>query len=502
MRAATAAQMRSIDAAAVARSGEISLMRRAGDTIAALVPRFARGGPIVGIAGNGNNGGDVFAALASLDRAHERIVYCDATADGSAARRDSCQRARAAGVVFAPLRVDPTMLARAGLILDGIFGANARLPLDPSSAALVAAISASAAPILAIDIPTGIDPSTGAAGEPCVNATATIALGAPKLGCFLEPARSYVGELWFDDLGMRDEDAGSADSDTHVLTDREFRALLPARAGESDKRISGAPLIVAGSPQFPGAAVLCARGAARAGAGYVTVAAPPGAAAALRAHLVEQVVMTYDDSDPVSAALQIGDLLNHCTAIGIGPGLGLSAQTGTIVRRVIENTDLPIVADAGALFHLGKHLDILRDKRVVITPHAGEFARLSGRGTLAPNERLSRLREFVAEHAVTTLLKGRSTLIADEHTVHVNSSGTAALATAGTGDVLTGMIATLLAQGLAPIDAARVGAYWHGRAGQLAARRRPVGVMAGDLPDLLAEAAQPDETHTAPTRIF
>jgi NAD(P)H-hydrate epimerase len=172
------------------------------------------------------------------------------------------------------------------------------------------------------------------------------------------------------------------------------------------------------------------------------------------------------------------------------------------VRRVIERSDLPIVADASALYHLGKHLPILRGKRVVITPHAGEFARLSGRGTVAAADRLSRLRAFIAEYDVTTLLKGRSTLIADRHTVHLNPTGTSALATAGTGDVLTGMIATLLAQGLTPIDAARVGAFWHGRAGQLAARERPIGVIAGDLPDLLARATQPEPAGPGPVRIF
>lgn len=502
MRAPTATQMRAIDAAAVARDGEIPLMRRAGDAVAALVERFARPGPIVGIAGNGNNGGDVFAALAALGPARRRVVFCDESVTGSPARIDARDRARAAGVAFAPLRLDPGTLAGAGLVIDGILGANARLPLDPVSAALVAAISAGDAPILAVDVPTGIDPSTGAVGDPCVRAVATIALGAPKLGCFLEPARGYVGELWCDDLGMHGDDAGRADGDVYVLTGREFAALLPRRGADAEKRSAGAPLIIAGSAQFPGAAVLCSRGAARAGAGYVTVATPVAAAAAVRAHLIEQVVVTYDDADPVAGAGEIYDLVKRCNAIAIGPGLGLSETLGAIVRDVIARSDVPIVADASALFHLAKHLDILRGKNVVITPHAGEFARLSGRGSVAPEQRLSRLRAFVAEHEVTTLLKGPLTLIADTHGVHVNSTGTAALATAGTGDVLTGMIATLLAQGLTPIDAARVGAYWHGRAGQLAAQARHVGVTAGDLPDLLAAAAAPDPAGAPPTRIF
>lgn len=503
MRAPTAGEMRAIDATAVARDGEIALMRRAGEAIAAIIPRYARPtGPIVGIAGGGNNGGDVFAALAALDGSRLRIVYCDDAVEGSAARRDARDRARAGGVTFRPLIVDPTKLANAGLILDGVLGANARLPLDPVSAALVVAMNDAGPPILAVDVPTGLDPSTGALDEPHVAAAVTVALGAPKLGCFLEPGRSAVGDLWCDDLGMRDTDAPESDGVAYVLTDREFAALLPKRDGESEKRRSGAPLIIAGSPQFPGAAVLCARGAARAGAGYVTVATPPGAAAAIRNHLIEQVVVTFDDGDVLGGAGEICDLLNHCGSIAIGPGLGLGDTIGDIVRSVIGRTELPIVADASALFHLGKHLDILRGKRVVLTPHAGEFARLSGSGTVLPHDRLTRLRAFIAEHDVTTLLKGRSTLIADRKRVHVNPTGTPALATAGTGDVLTGIIATLLAQGLSPIDAARVGAYWHGRAGSIAAQHRPVGVIAGDVAEALPDAARDEPDAPGPQRIF
>jgi NAD(P)H-hydrate epimerase len=299
-----------------------------------------------------------------------------------------------------------------------------------------------------------------------------------------------VGELWCGDLGMNDLDVPVRDGEAHVLTDREFAGLLPKRHDEAEKRLAGAPLIIAGSTQFPGAAVLCARGAARAGAGYVTVATPPGAAGAIRSHLVEQVVVTFDDRDPFGGAGEICDLLNHCGSIGIGPGLGLDENIGTILRSVISRTELPLVADASALFHLGKHLDILRGKHVVLTPHAGEFARLSGGGTVAPHDRLSRLRAFVAEHDVVTLLKGRSTLIADRHRVHVNPTGTSALATAGTGDVLTGIIATLLSQGLAPIDAARV------------AERRPVGVIAGDVAESLPDAVRSRVTSAEPERIF
>jgi hydroxyethylthiazole kinase-like uncharacterized protein yjeF len=357
--------------------------------------------------------------------------------------------------------------------------------------------------VLAIDVPTGIDASTGAVADIAVRATLTVTLGAPKIGCYLDPARDYVGELWLGDIGLGPEIDALTDAGFRALDDAEFRALLPQRAAETDKRRAGAPLIIAGSKQFPGAAVLCARGAARAGAGYVTVAAPRKVAPLLRTHLVEQVVVSYDSSNVDKAVQMLLDLSNHAAAVGIGPGLALDEATGQAVLTYLQRTKLPLVADASALYHLKKHAGVLRGKQAVLTPHAREFGRLSGGGTIMPGTRVARLRAFVEQYGVTTLLKGRTTLIDDGTAVHVNPTGTNALATAGTGDVLTGMIATLLAQGLSPVDAARAAAYWHGLAGQAAARHRPIGVVAGDIPEALGGVlAPPSARLSGLTRIF
>jgi hydroxyethylthiazole kinase-like uncharacterized protein yjeF len=504
MRAVTAAQMRAIDAAAVSREGEVTLMRAAGGAIAQLIDRYARGdGPVIAIAGDGNNGGDAYAALAAYDGSRPRILYGNLEVTGSEARSDARVRARIAGVEERPLPPAPSALSAASLLLDGVLGANARLPLDARSGALAEAMNRSGVPVLALDVPTGVEPSTGEADARAVIATAAVALGRPKRGCFLDPGRGHVGELWCAPLGMRDEDAAGIDEPgVDVLDPDGFAALLPERAAESDKRASGAPLIVAGSSQFPGAAVLAAWGAARAGAGYVTVAAPEGAAPALRAHLIEQVVVTYDEREPAGAIRTILDLTGRCNAIGIGPGLGLSDAFGEIVRGVLDATSLPVVADASALYHLAKRLDQYRGKPLVITPHAGEFARISGKGTIAPGTRLSRLREFVDRFGVVTLLKGRTTLIGTPTITYGNPTGTNALATAGTGDVLTGIVATLLAQGLVPADAARAGSYWHGRAGSVAAERRHRGIVARDVADALGEASRVGASDPALVRLF
>jgi len=499
MLAVTANQMGVIDGAALHRENGPALVRRAGVAIAAIVMRYRAGGPVVAFAGNGNNGGDAFAALAELDGS--RIAFHDPSHDGSATRRDARERARASGVELRPYPADGAFLRMAGLLLDGLCGVNVRLPLDAATAERVCALNAAGVPILALDIATGTDPTTGALNQPHVLAIATIAIGRPKLGSMLDPGRGATRDLWCAPLGMRDDDLHDAPTEAFVATSDDFASLLPARTATGDKRTSGAPLIIAGSAQFPGAAILCALGAARAGAGYVTVAVPFGAVDAVRAHVIEQVVIPFDDTN-VSAAIQtITDGAQHCNAVAIGPGLALTEAVGTIVRDVATHVQLPMVADASALHHLAGHLPNLRDGRLILTPHEGEFALLSGRGAIAAGERTARLRAFVDEFGITTLLKGRTTLVADRTRLHLNPSGTSALATAGTGDVLSGIVATLLSQGLTPVDAGRAGAYWHGRAGAHAAAARPVGVVAGDVADALGQAshAAPDGW---PVRIF
>jgi len=490
MRALTADQMRAADAAAVARVGEVALMRAAGAALAEAIGRIGgRPARLVAFAGPGNNGGDAYAAFAAVERDCKRVVYALPSPNASAGRRDAEERAARAGVKTRPFPANADEARRAlddaDIALDALLGTGARAELSAEMLVATTALNAGDAHVLAVDIPTGVDATTGAVGDGAVRARTTVTLGAPKLGLLLEPARSYVGTLYVGDIGIGDEIAAVAGEIYRALDDAEFDALLPSRTSEADKRSSGAPLIVAGSAQFPGAAVLCAHGAARAGAGYVTIATSADAAATLRNHLVEQVVITYDERDVDGAIASLLDLTRRQSAVGIGPGMPLSDAAGAILRGFLAALDKPFVADASAFFHLSKHLDILRGKTCVITPHETEFGRLSGEGTVRPGTRLARLRSFVQRTGITTLLKGNATLIDDGHEVHVNVTGTNALATAGTGDVLTGIITTLLAQGLSPLDAARAGAYWHGLAGRHAARMRPVGVVAGDVYDAL-----------------
>ncbi|HEV7178686.1 MAG TPA: NAD(P)H-hydrate dehydratase, partial [Candidatus Baltobacteraceae bacterium] len=431
------------------------------------------------------------------------VVYAAESSPESDARKDARLRAQAAGVTIRPLPSDDkaaaTATAGAAVALDGLFGTGARLPIGDAYQAAARALRGRGAPVVAIDIPSGIDTDSGAACDNAVRATSTIALAALKPGLLLDPAREHCGDIWVADIGIEETTLRECARTYAALDDNAFLDLLPVRAPESDKRSAGAPLVIAGSEQFPGAAVLCARGAARAGAGYVTVATPAPAAAALRAHLVEEVVVTFAHGSPIDAAEDLLDIAQRNSSVAVGPGLSLDEWTGAMLRHFLERIDLPIVADASALFHLTKSLEVLRNKKCVLTPHAGEFARLSGKGTIAPGDRVNRLREFVERTGVTTLLKGNATLIYDGSRVDINTTGTQALATAGTGDVLTGIISTLLSQGVSPFDAARAGAYWHGKAGRLCAARRRVGVLSGDLPDALGDAI-PAHQPPAPLR--
>ncbi|MBV8529731.1 MAG: NAD(P)H-hydrate dehydratase [Candidatus Eremiobacteraeota bacterium] len=499
--------MRAADAGAIARIGENELMCNAGLRVAERIRAIAAAEvPVVAFAGPGNNGGDAFAALAELAPAYECTVAADPTGRRSEARTAAEARATAAGVRVRPLppnEQETRELLEGAIAVDGLFGTGARLPLPEPYRRLARALDGRERPVLAIDVPSGVDALTGAVADDAVRASVTVALAAIKPGLLLEPAREYTGELWCAKIGVEDAELAAQSREFAALDDQAFLRMLPQRASETEKYSAGAPLIIAGSAQFPGAAVLCARGAARAGAGYVTVATPSSAAGALRAHLVEQVVVELSDAAaPEAIADELLDISKRSGAVAIGPGLGLDDRTSQIFALFIQRNRLPIVVDASGLFHLSKRLELLRGKPCVVTPHAGEFARLSGRGTIAPGTRVERIREFVDRTGVTTLLKGSDTLIYDGGVVHINPTGTNALATAGTGDVLAGVIATLMSQGLSPVDAARAGAYWHGLAGQQAAGKRRIGIVAGDVVDSLGESIPvPASQHVNETRL-
>ena len=366
---------------------------------------------IVAFAGPGNNGGDAFAALARARAAYERMVYA---APRRHRRRHARGEPRARG--RRARRAVPADDARRATRSTAPRGRRRALRHRSAPAACRGrsaprsrALDARRVPVLAVDIPTRHRrlERRGRARRRTRDARRST-LAALKPGLLLEPARANVRRTVVRARSastMRRSPRTRARS--RRSTTRVTRAASGARARCRQAR-AGAPLVVAGSAQFPGAAVLCARAAARAGAGYVTVATSRAAAAPLlRAHLVEQVVVESRRRCGVEAARRICSSRPRTTAPSrSGPGWGSTNAPARSSRAFVAECELPIVLDASALFHFAKHLDLLRGKRCVLTPHAGEFARLSGHGTIAPGKRVARLREFVDRTGVTTLLKG------------------------------------------------------------------------------------------------
>ncbi|MBC5816423.1 MAG: NAD(P)H-hydrate epimerase, partial [Candidatus Eremiobacteraeota bacterium] len=282
----TPQQMRDADAQAVRMVGAVQLMRNAGRRIAEVLSEALDAQSVVAFAGPGNNGGDAFAAFADLRELLGDVactIYARDDAAPSDARRDAEERARAAGIIRRPfpdsLEAAKAALEGASTVVDALFGTGARLPVAEPYASAIRAMNECGKPILAVDIPTGIDGLTGTVDKSAVRATATLTLGALKPGLLLDPARDHIGTLYLGSIGIPESVLMTQPPEYAALDERSFAALLPVRPPDGDKRSSGAPFIIAGSRQFPGAAVLCAKAAARAGAGYVTVATPANAAA-------------------------------------------------------------------------------------------------------------------------------------------------------------------------------------------------------------------------------
>ena len=418
------------------------LVSRAGAAVARAAVELlggTYGRRVVVVAGRGNNGADGREAARRLRRRGVRVHVVDAT---PSPRLPDCD-----------------------LVVDAAYGTGFRGTWD--------APDPGATPVLAVDIPSGVDGRTGEAAGGALAAQATVTFAALKPGLLLGRGRELAGEVTVADIGLDVEPFAAA----HLLGDADVAAWLPARPPDAHKWRS-AVWVVAGSPGMAGAATLAARGAQRAGAGYVRLSTPggePGAAAP-----VEAVGVGLSQEGWAGAVVED---LGRFSAVVVGPGLGRSAATAAEVRSLVERCPLPLVVDGDGLHALGERPRGLRPT-TVLTPHDGEYARLAG---AAPGpDRLAAARSLASASGAVVLLKGPTTVVARPGgEVVVSATGSSRLATAGTGDVLAGVIAALAAEGLAPAQAAAAAAAVHGRAADLG---WPRGLVAGDLPDLLPAA--------------
>ncbi len=456
-----------------------ALMNRAAAGLAAVCgsllaryPGHVYGARVVVLAGSGDNGGDALYAGARLARRGAAVTAITAAPK---AHEGGTAALRAAG---GRVTGDADAIARADLIIDGLLGIGGRGGLREPFAGLAAAAEQARrdgpATVVAVDLPSGIDADTGAVDGPAVRADVTVTFGAIKPGLLIDPGAGHAGTVELVDIGLRPEGEPAAAAPQRD----DIAARLPRPGPESDKYRRGVVGVLAGSDRFAGAAVLATGGAVRGGAGMVRVVTASVPAAVVRQAWPEAVLTVHPDDGDWDLPGSVG----RVQAWVAGPGMGTGPDAVARLAAVLA-TDLPALVDADGLTILSQHQDLLpRRAPTLITPHAGELGRLLGTDPAAIEaRRLDHARRAAERLGLTVLLKGSTTVIASpgEPTALVNPTGTPWLATAGTGDVLSGLAGALLAQGLEPAWAGAAAAYLHGLAARLAAagtrrpRRRP-----------------------------
>lgn len=476
------------------------LMERAGRAVARAVTDLCGGSygrRAVVVCGKGNNGGDGSVAARHLARwgVGVSVLTVEPPQGGHEPAAANLLRLAEVGVrvrTCSPARLERE-LARADVAVDAIFGTGFRGVPEDGWAAAIAGLNAGTPPVVAVDIPSGVDGTTGAVEGEAVWSDLTVTFGAAKTGAVLMPGAERAGALRVVDIGFPD---ALIRTNVFMTEPADVRAWLPARAADSHKRASGVLLVVAGSREMTGAASLIARAAGRIGAGLIIVAVPAGILPVVQASTTEAVFLalaeTSDGTVSADGLDAVLDALGRAHALAIGPGLSAQEETAGFVRDLVRASPVPAVVDADGLnAFAGRPGDLVdRKSDVVLTPHVGEFGRLTGVSAHElESDRLTHARALAATTNAITLLKGSRSLIASpDGTVRVNPTGGPVLATAGSGDVLTGMIGGLLARGLDPADAAAGGAYLHGVAGILAGRMSGEGTLAGDLVQRIPDA--------------
>ena len=496
----TAAEMRALDRHTIETLGvpEALLMELAGAAVAREAEALrAPGAPVWVICGAGSNGGDGLVAARHL-LLRGVAVRVAAVFDPAGWRGESAanwKRLQALGVTLADGAARPEPGAA---IVDAIFGTGLARPVEGPAADAIRRIREArpACRVLAVDLPSGLDADTGQPQGDAVAADVTVTIGLPKLALALEPGRSLAGRVVVARIGIADEAPGLIPR-AELWTRAGAARRRPQRPRDGHKGRFGHVLVVAGSAGKTGAAALAGLGAARAGAGLVTIACPESTLAVLAASRSELMTAPVPEAAGgcfgSQAEKPVLELAAARDVVALGPGVGRAEETRRFVRNVTRALAAPLVLDADGLVAFEGALPELRARRAptILTPHPGEAALLLGSTPAEVNgDRLAAARRLAAETGALVALKGAATVVAaPDGFVAVNPTGGPALASGGTGDVLTGVIAGLLAQGLAPRDAAALGVFVHGAAAdRLADVRGAIGVLAGEVAGALPDA--------------
>lgn len=499
MRLVGAAEMRAIDEAAIKGLGVpgIDLMERAGAAVAEAAAEMTRGRTVI-VCGGGNNGGDGYVAGRLLRQlGHDAQIWAlvpgDRLAGDARAARAAAERA---GVPIGTLREVGQIEARSGdVVIDALFGTGLTRPPEGLFAAAIermAALRREGALLLAVDVPSGLSADTGRALGVCASVDRTVTFAFPKRGLVLHPGAALAGEVRVADIGIPAAAAAQVPVRCELLEEAEARALVPPRPPAAHKGDAGRLLVIAGSPGKTGAAHLALCGALRGGAGLVTLAAREAVLPQALAGRPEAMSRALPGEGPLGRAdlAALLEAAQESDALVVGPGIARGPETAEVLRDLLEQAGRPAVVDAdglNALSGTGPGLVGLPSP-VVATPHPGEMARLCGCSIAEVQaDRIELAARKAREWGCVVVLKGAGTVVAGPHDPpSVIPTGNAGMATGGTGDVLAGLTGALLAARLPSFDAARIAAYVHGAAGDLAAERwGQRGLLASDLADAL-----------------
>lgn len=498
----TASQMRSIDSNTITLGiPGIVLMENAASCvikeICADYPDIA-GFSVVVVCGKGNNGGDGFAIarhLMNLGAFVQTVLVGESFAlRGDALSNYTILNNMGAHVLEiqtdSELRILREFLNRSELVVDALLGTGIQGSVRGIYTDVIHMINQVEHPVISVDVPSGLNSDTGRVSGVCVRAYKTVTFGLPKVGLVTFPGVDYVGELVIGDIGIPDRVVQNENITTSLTTCCDVERTLSPRKRDAHKGDYGRVFIVGGSTGLTGAVVLSATAALRIGAGLVTVGVPAKLHDILEIKLTEAMsipLCDYGDGTlDASAAERILEFSSTCDCVAIGPGLSKTESTTQVVSEVLCKLECPCIVDADGLNCLSQDLGILKQckAQLILTPHPGEMSRLIGLSiSQIQEDRLSISREFAEENNVILVLKGARTVVASpDGLAYINPTGTPGMATGGSGDVLTGVLAGLIAQGIDPFMAAVTGVYMCGTAGEVAVKEKgECGLIAGDI---------------------
>ncbi|RJQ53599.1 MAG: NAD(P)H-hydrate dehydratase [Actinobacteria bacterium] len=499
-------ELRSVKTAGISLS---DLMERAGAAVARSAERMAPEGSFVIISGKGNNGGDGMVA-ARLLAERGRAVRLFVLAQPETLSAEAKQAFERLQETLPRLQVPPEIsvlesekelsalreaLAGTTLVIDCVFGFGLKGAARGLFGQVISLVNEEARLVLSVDVPSGVEGGSGRVRGEAIRATRTLTFTAPKLGLLVTPGAEYAGRIEVADIGVDPELVQKAGS-VEWPQARDIALRLPKREFDAHKKSVGRVLVVAGSVGMTGAAAMTAQAAMRAGSGIVTLAIPQSLNPILESKLTE--VMTVPMPETLSRSLlasgadAIIELCSSFDAVVVGPGLSLNESTVELVRTLVARVPLPMVLDADGLNAVVNKAELLKKRKgeLIVTPHSGELARLLSTTTAeVQDDRVGYAKRAASEWRSTVVLKGAGTITSDGVFTVVNPTGNPGLATAGTGDVLSGIVGSLLAQGLEPLWAAASAVYLHGLAGDLAARELTEHCMlASDVISFLPKA--------------